>query len=162
MISQDNNIIGNILQQRRIAALATENPDGSIHLVSVWFLFEDTAFYITTPSWSRKGKNLLHRPNATIMVDVRGSYSEKGISASGDAIILKDPESNHIKQKIFQRYVSKTGLADPKVGPPFFAANDLTIKIEPKIWIDWDMSVLDEMAFDGRLRSQSYLLDLDI
>ena len=142
--------------------MATVNPDQTIHMVAVWYMFEDGAFYVTMPSWSRKGKNLLQRPSATIMIDARGTYSEKGISASGNVVVLNQPECNEIKKNILMRYISETGLADPKVGPPFFSVNDLTIRLDPIKWIDWDMSVLDEMAFEGRLRSQSYLLELDL
>jgi nitroimidazol reductase NimA-like FMN-containing flavoprotein (pyridoxamine 5'-phosphate oxidase superfamily) len=60
-----------ILQARHYATMATHNVDGTIHTTPVWYLFENGKFYVGSPSASRKTLNVIARPNATIMVDIR-------------------------------------------------------------------------------------------
>ena len=60
-----------ILRGRYIAALGTENADGTIHLTAVWYLFEDGYLWVATSSKSRKARNLMARPKGSLMVDVR-------------------------------------------------------------------------------------------
>jgi len=59
------------LKGRFIASLGTENEDGSIHLTAVWYLFEGNCLYVATSSRSRKARNVLSRPKASLMVDSR-------------------------------------------------------------------------------------------
>jgi nitroimidazol reductase NimA-like FMN-containing flavoprotein (pyridoxamine 5'-phosphate oxidase superfamily) len=42
-----------LLAERRYAVLATHDPDGTIHLTPVWFLFEGDRFYNESSSASR-------------------------------------------------------------------------------------------------------------
>jgi general stress protein 26 len=49
-----------LLRGRYIAALGTENADGTIHLTAVWYL-EDGHLFIATSSKSRKARNIVVR-----------------------------------------------------------------------------------------------------
>ncbi|HEY8669687.1 MAG TPA: pyridoxamine 5'-phosphate oxidase family protein, partial [Terriglobales bacterium] len=71
------------LQGRYIAALATENPDGTIHLTAVWYLFEEGRLFIATSSKSRKARNIAARPKVSLMVDARKPGTESGVVAAG-------------------------------------------------------------------------------
>jgi hypothetical protein len=51
-----------LLRGRYIATLGTENPDGSIHLTAVWYLFESGCLFVGTSSKSRKCRNVAARP----------------------------------------------------------------------------------------------------
>jgi nitroimidazol reductase NimA-like FMN-containing flavoprotein (pyridoxamine 5'-phosphate oxidase superfamily) len=53
------------LAQRRIAVLATEDPDGSTYLTAIWFAYEGGAFLVPTATTSRKGRNARERGEAT-------------------------------------------------------------------------------------------------
>ena len=55
--------ITDVLAQRLTAAVATHNPDGSIHLAYVLFLFENGKLYWETASSTRKIKNLKKKLN---------------------------------------------------------------------------------------------------
>jgi Pyridoxamine 5''-phosphate oxidase. len=46
MTSPSDPLVQELVQRRSIATLATHNPDGSTHLTSVWFVFEDGHFYV--------------------------------------------------------------------------------------------------------------------
>src|SRR5277367_4997461 len=74
-----------MLQRRFIATLGTTNADGSIHLTAVWYLFEEGRLYVATSSKSRKARNVAAQPKASLMVDVRRSGAERGVTGAGRA-----------------------------------------------------------------------------
>ncbi len=151
-----------LLQGRRIATLATENDDGSIHLIAVWYLFEKGHFYISTFSASRKARNAAARPKASAMVDVRRAGQERGVTASGKVEILRGQESKEVNQRIHARYMSREALADPQVGPVMANMGDITLRLTPNSWVSWDEQELDAQAFSGKLcGTPGYLLPLE-
>jgi general stress protein 26 len=151
-----------LLGRRCIASLATENADGSIHLTAVWILLEDGAIYAATSSRSRKARNLVARPKASLMVDIRSSGKERGVTVSGTAELLSGPRSQVINQRIYNKYLSAEALADPHIVPVFASLDDATIRIAPISWFSWDLSEVDAQFFEGRLAANpGYLLPLD-
>jgi PPOX class probable F420-dependent enzyme len=152
-----------LLYGRHYATLATFNEDGSIHLTPVWYLFEDDCFFVSTGSPSRKVKNILARPKASIIVDIRNFGSERWVSASGTAEIIRGERSKEINTKIDKRYLTKAALEDPRVGPVMEAAGDVTISLTPHSWQSWDLKSLDDQFFGGILSQnpQKWFLPLD-
>jgi PPOX class probable F420-dependent enzyme len=151
-----------LLQGRRIATLATENDDGSIHLTAVWYLFEEGNLFVATSSSTRKARNVSARPKASLMVDVRRAGQERGVSASGKVEILRGEESRALNRRIHSRYMGAEALADPVVGPVVAAFDDVTLRLVPEKWISWDMVELDAQAFSGKLCGRpGYLLPLE-
>jgi len=139
------------LQGRYIAALATENPDGTIHLTAVWYLFEEGRLFIATSSKSRKARNIAARPKVSLMVDARKPGTESGVVAAGTAEMISGDQSREINLRIHRRYMSAAAISDPHVGPVFASFDDVTIRLTPVSWTAWDMAVLDAQAFGGRL-----------
>jgi general stress protein 26 len=79
--------IQELLRGRYVAALATENGDGTIHLTAVWCLFGGDLF-IATSSRSRKARNIVARAKASLMVEVRKPGAERGVNAAGRAELI--------------------------------------------------------------------------
>jgi PPOX class probable F420-dependent enzyme len=152
-----------LLRGRHIASLGTENPDGSIHLIAIWYLFEDGCLFVGTSSKSRKARNAVARPKASLMVDLRSNPGkERGVTATGTVEVITGGHSQEINRRIHTRYLSAAALADPHVGPVFAAFDDVTLKLTPHSWFVWDMPALDAQAFGGRLGgSPGYMLALD-
>jgi PPOX class probable F420-dependent enzyme len=151
-----------LLRGRHIASLGTENPDGSIHLTAVWYLFEDGCLYVATSSKTQKGRNVAARPKASLMVDVRKPGAERGVTATGKVDVISGKQSQEINRRIHSRYLSAGAISDPHVGPVFASFDDVTIRLTPTSWITWDMAVLDAQALGGRLGgTPGYLLPLD-
>ncbi len=151
-----------LLQGRYIASLATENDDGSIHLTAVWYLYEDGAFFVATHSGSRKARNVLARPKASLMVDTRRTQMERGITAICMVEVLSGEKSRALNHRIHGRYMSEAAMADPRVGPVMGSLDDVTLRLVPQRWITWDMAALDAQAFGGVFsRTPSYMLPLD-
>jgi len=150
------------LQGRYIATLATHNAFGSIHLAAVWFLWDGSSFLVSTYSTSRKARNVLAHPQASIMIDVRKAGAERGLCASGPAEMLSGEESRQINLRVHQRYMSEAAMADQRVGPVMNELADVTFRIKPTSWVSWDMRLLDAQVFSGLLGSTpGYLLPLD-
>ena len=62
-------LVRELLDARHIASLATENPDGSIHMVAVWFRFDGKHVFVDTSSRSRKARNLRANSKVSLMVE---------------------------------------------------------------------------------------------
>jgi general stress protein 26 len=151
-----------LLQRRLIATLGTENPDGTMHLTAVWFLFEDGSFYIATSSKTKKARNILAKPKASLMVDMRRPGSERGLTAACKAELLTGDLSKQLNRRIHSRYLSAAAMADPGIEPVFASFDDVTIRLTPESSFTWDMATLDAQAFGGRLGgTPGYLLPLD-
>ncbi len=150
-----------IVAGRFIASLGTQNEDGSVHLTAVWYLFEDGCLYVATSSGSRKGRNVLSRPKASLMVDTRTPASERGLVAVCTAEVITGERSKEINARIHCRYMSEAAIADPRVGGAMAAMDDVTLKLIPTGWYGWDMRILDEALFGGAMKTPGYLLPLD-
>ena len=142
-----------ILEARRYATLATRNEDGSIHTTPVWYLFENGKFYVESPSSSRKARNAAARPDATIMVDIRQPGGESWVYASGRVVILSGDDSREANSKILRRYLTQEAIEDPRIGPAFAAADDITLCLIPETWRSWSAKDVDEQFFGGLLTS---------
>jgi PPOX class probable F420-dependent enzyme len=151
-----------LLQQRNVATLATQNVDGTIHLTAVWYLFEEDHLFVATSSRTRKARNVAARPTASLMIDARRAGAERGVSAAGRVDLLSGDQARPINRRIHSRYLSATAMSDPQIEPVFASFDDVTIRLTPAAWTAWDMAVLDAQAFGGRLgKTPGYLLPLD-
>src|SRR5579859_146776 len=113
MPSQVDLHLQELLQRRLIATLGTEAADGSIHLTAVWFLFEENSFFVATSSRTKKARNILTVPKASLMVDMRKPGTERGITATCYAQLLSGDQSKQLNRRIHSRYLSSAAMADP-------------------------------------------------
>jgi hypothetical protein len=150
-----------ILRGRYIASLGTESEDGSVHLTAVWYLFEDGCLFVATSSRSRKARNVVSRPKATLMVDIRTPASERGLVAVCATEVISGESSKQINARIHRRYMSEAAIADPRAGGTMAAMDDITLKLTPSGWYSWDMRTLDDMLFGGSMKTPGYVLPLD-
>ena len=152
----------NLLRGRYIATLGTENEDGSIHLTAVWYLFEDGCLFVATSSKSRKVRNVMARPKASLMVDARKPAKERGVTATACVDVISGEQSQKINRRVRSRYMSAAAMSDPHIEPVFASFDDVTLRLTPASWTSWDMSVLDAQALGGRLGgTPGYMLPLD-
>ena len=128
------------LEGRYIATLATENEDGSIHLTAVWFHCEKGTFFFPTSGGSRKARNVIARGRAAVMVDARSRGELRGISATGTADLVTGEEALRLNARVHERYLTEEGLADPRLGGPITSSDDVTVRLRPERWNEWDMS----------------------
>jgi PPOX class probable F420-dependent enzyme len=128
-----------ILEGRLIANLATFNPDGSIHLVAMWFLWDGDAVLSPTHQGTRKAKNLRRDPRATVMVDdSRGGFDLRGVTLVCQADIVHPPESLELNRRIHLKYVTEHGLELESVRR-YLATDDVTLRLRPAKISSWDL-----------------------
>jgi PPOX class probable F420-dependent enzyme len=129
-----------LLSWRLNAFLATFNEDGSIHLVPVWYLFEDGRFYMATSSTTRKARNIQARPQATVTVEARNQAS--WVSASGTAELIHGEQASTINSRISDRYLTAAGRQT--VGAFLDEYDDVTIALTPQSWRSWSSASMVE------------------
>ncbi len=162
MASLADALVRQLLGDRHVASLATQNPDGSIHMVAVWYWFDGARVSVATSSRSRKARNLQATPKVSLMIDSRNPAASCGINIVGTAQILTGESSQKRNADIHRKYLSEAALADPKVGLVFAQWDDVTIQITPTSVIAWDMREADRQFFGGALESNpKYLLPLE-
>src|SRR5579872_5802719 len=159
MASLSDSLVRQLLDGRHIASLATQNSDGSIHMVAVWYWFDGTHICVATSSRSRKARNLKSDPKVSLMIDARDPAASCGVTIAGTAKILSGDLSQQTNAEIHRKYLSKDALADARVGPVFAAWDDVTIQIAPASVVTWDMREADRQFFGGVLeKNPGYLL----
>ena len=161
MASASDPLVQEIVQRRAIATLATHNPDGSSHLTSVWFLFENGRFYVGTMHGLRKARNIGANPQASLAIDVRESGAERGVAVTGRASIVTGDRAQELNLRIHSRYLSEAAIADPRVGGVFAKMDDVTIELVPSNWTSWDMRVLGKQAFGDAAGTPGYFLPVE-
>jgi nitroimidazol reductase NimA-like FMN-containing flavoprotein (pyridoxamine 5'-phosphate oxidase superfamily) len=68
------------------AAVATVNPDGSPHVVPVWFVWPEDAIYLSTRRDGRTWANVADEPRVAVTIDLGRSWVEiAGIEIRGRA-----------------------------------------------------------------------------
>ena len=161
MASLADALVKQLLESRHVASLATQNPDGSIHMVAVWYRFDGSQVFVATSSRSRKARNLQSNPKVSLMIDSRDPAASCGITLAGTANILTGDSSRKSNAEIHDKYLSPAAIVDPRVGPVFAAWDDITIQITPTSVIAWDMRQADQQVFGGAFEANStYLLPL--
>jgi len=162
MASLTDALVRRLLEGRYIASLSTRNPDGSIHVVAVWYLFDGASVYVATAARSRKARNLQANSNVSVMIDSRDVAASCGITIAGTAAMLTGDASRKWNARLHAKYLSEAALADPRVGSAFAAVDDVTIQITPASVISWDMREADRQFFGGAIESNpGYLLPLE-
>lgn len=162
MASLSDALVQQLLHGRYVASLATEHPNGPIHMVAVWFWFDGTHIYIATSSQSRKIRNVEALAKASLMIDSRDQAASCGVTIAGHAELVDGDSSKRWNAEVHRKYLSQAALADPRVGPVFAAWDDVTIRITPHSVVAWDMRVADAQFFGGAMKSNpGYLLPLE-
>jgi PPOX class probable F420-dependent enzyme len=126
------------LAERRIAVLSTEDPDGLPYLNAIWFAYEDGAFLVPTAGTSRKARNARERPRGAIVVDARGP-AFRGVAAAGRIEVVEGDEALALNARIHRRYVTEQGMAEDDVGGLLTDGDDVTLRLVPERWQEWDL-----------------------
>jgi general stress protein 26 len=101
------------LSKSRQYWIATTRPDGRPHVMIVWGLWFEGAFYFSTGRKSRKAQNLAANPHCVVCSDdsAQAVIVEGEVGMSEDAALLK---------KLFAAYKKKYKFDVSGMGEPFF------------------------------------------
>jgi nitroimidazol reductase NimA-like FMN-containing flavoprotein (pyridoxamine 5'-phosphate oxidase superfamily) len=99
------------LRQSHNYWLTSVRPDGAPHVMPVWGVWVEGAWYFSTGATSRKSRNLEHNARCVVC----NENAEEAVILEGTAVRLKDDE---IPQQAFKDYKAKYDWElDPKRGP---------------------------------------------
>lgn len=134
-----------VLAQPLNAAVATLNPDGTIHLAYVLFLHEDGKLYWETRSTTRKSKNLAADSTISFMVQGTAATGTRLMaSTSGTARVLTGDAAHEINHRLRARYVTDEAL--PVVNRVWDELDDVCVEITPHRWRTWTGTKLAEVT----------------
>jgi len=122
------------LKAQQTMRLATVREDGAPHVVPVWYMYENGAFYVGTHTRTAKAKNVDKTGRAAFCIDV-GVHSPDifGVSGHGRASLLRDGVAA-IASRILSRYYD---TMDDPAAQELLADTDCIIRITPDSMASW-------------------------
>ena len=120
------------LERQGNVVLATVSDDGSPHMTELlFFLDEEGRIQMPTPDNTRKYRNLLKRPIASVFF-----YDQPGwISATGTVELWTGARAAEANQRNRDRLLTEAGHAT--VGKVLAAHENTTIVLTPSKWLSW-------------------------
>jgi nitroimidazol reductase NimA-like FMN-containing flavoprotein (pyridoxamine 5'-phosphate oxidase superfamily) len=135
--------IEDVLGQRSSAAVGTLNEGGSIHLAYVIFLYEDGRLYFETASVTRKARNAVARPQASMLIQGTASTGRHlMVAAEGAARVVDGPEAEGINHRLRAKYIQPGAL--DAIDRAWGRFDDVAIEITPVKWRSWNGDLLHE------------------
>jgi PPOX class probable F420-dependent enzyme len=126
--------LGDLLEQPRVAVLATYRRDGTVLLSPVWHEWRDGGFHVVTGSRGAKAGHLRRNPRASIVV-CEDAPPYRGIELRTTAQ-LSEPEDRTVVRRIAARYLG------PEAGGRYAesSGDDLLVRLEPGELRAWDFA----------------------
>ncbi|HEV7886122.1 MAG TPA: pyridoxamine 5'-phosphate oxidase family protein [Acidimicrobiales bacterium] len=124
------------LAGRHTMNLASISPDGSIHLVAMWYGFLDGAPAVWTYGKSQKVLNLRRDPRITGLVETGETYEKlKGVELVGTARIVEDRDTvMAVGRNVSGRYTGPV----PDEALEQIGAKRVAILIDVAKTVSWD------------------------
>lgn len=106
-IQMTDDEIAEFLRGKHTMSLASLNPDGTIHMVAMWYGFLEGEIAFETKAKSQKVQNLRRNPTITCMVETGDTYNElRGVQIVGRAEIFDDRDRLlEMGKSVFERHV---------------------------------------------------------
>jgi len=81
-----------MLAGSRKLQLATINPDGTVHLVTMYYVMLDGRIAFWTYRSSQKARNIARDPRVTCLVEAGDEYFDlRGVQVTGTAVCVDEP-----------------------------------------------------------------------
>jgi len=131
------------LARRINATIGTLNPDGSIHLAFVLFLWEGGKLYFETASMTKKARNIAARSTASFAFEGKGFMA----MAEGVGRIIDGSEAQVINGRLRRKYLTERAVET--VGAAWGTVDDVAVEITPTKWRSWSNEVLGDLGQDA-------------
>jgi PPOX class probable F420-dependent enzyme len=134
--------IESFLASARKLQVASVNPDGTPHLVTMYYTVLDGDVAFWTYGKAQKVVNLRRDPRITCLVEDGVAYNElRGVTVYGEAELIEDHERVlAFGMALITRYPEVFG-ADPEAMRPFVeqqAHKRVVVRVRPKRTASWD------------------------
>jgi PPOX class probable F420-dependent enzyme len=122
-----------LLQERKIAWLATTRPSGRPHFVPVWFLWENDMIFVLSRPDTQKIVNLIHQPLCSLALD-DSTTGREPVVLDGRATLVDEPFTVRILDRYLDKYAQI--LADMEWDAfAMLAEFSQGIRIEPRHFV---------------------------
>ncbi|WAL63733.1 PPOX class F420-dependent oxidoreductase [Amycolatopsis cynarae] len=144
--------IAAFVEQSRTATMATLGPDGTPHLVAMWYAVVDGQIWFETKAKSQKVVNLRRDDRITCLIEDGHTYDQlRGVSIEGQAVISEDPEDIwRVGVSVWERY---NGPYREEVKPlvEMMMRKRVVVRVDAKRTRSWDHRKLglDPMPLAG-------------
>ena len=141
LIRMTDQEVAEFLAEPRTVAIATRNPDDSVHLVAMWFApLANGALGFETFSKSQKVLNLRRDPRMTALVEAGDSYDQlRGVELVGQAEVIDDHELlMEIARGVIARYQPEVGSNDVDAVAEMMVAKRSAVVFRPEKVVSWD------------------------
>lgn len=132
--------------------LATINPDGTPHLVTMYYALFDGLVGFWTYRSSQKAANLRRDPRVTCLVEAGGSYDElRGVQIVGEVETIEESERvRELGGVVYGRYL---GVDDAFEGMGDFLEQQARKRnaylVHPKRVVSWDHRKLAQVSAES-------------
>lgn len=131
-------LVRELVAARLVGVLATLEPDGSVHVIPLWYALDGVAIVFATGSGSRKVSNLRRDPRATLVLhDSRPGFEVCGASIRGSVELVEGAAAAPLIDRVHRRYVTPEGERLPAPAE-FLASDDLAVRLVPEAAFTWD------------------------
>ena len=138
-VAMGDDEVEDYLARSRTATMATVGPDGTPHLVAMWYAVLDGEVWFETKARSQKAVNLRRDPRITVMVEDGLTYdSLRGVSLEGTAEIVDDPDRLwEVGVSVWERY---NGPYSEEARPlvEFMLHNRVAVRVRVERVRSWD------------------------
>lgn len=146
--------IDRMLRTETVVWLSTVNPDGTPHLVPVWFSWDGGAILIASKAHAKKVRNLRSNPSVMLALGEPDDDFDVGM-VRGVAELLEEPAAAALPAAHLVKY--RTQMAAIGLTPEeFLRTYSLVIRIRPTSFLPWHgrtipASATGPMPVDRRL-----------
>jgi PPOX class probable F420-dependent enzyme len=128
------------LAGRHVMNIATHSPDGTIHLVAMWYGFLEGAPAFETYAKSQKVLNLRRNPTITALVEDGDDYDELiGVELVGTAEVIDDRDRLlAAARSVVSRYYPIEDPAALDAAAEALANKRVAVKINVERVVSWD------------------------
>ena len=133
-----------LLRETRTMRAGTVSPDGSPHVVPLWFVWHDGAIWINNLRKARRSRDLAAGSEAALCVDTGHDYFElRGAVLYGrpQEVSLDDPELPAVRKAFGRKYFGGIDIPDVK--------SHQWLQMAPDDVVSWDFRKIPA-GRDGR------------
>lgn len=145
LIRMTDEEVERFLREEKTLSVATHAPDGSIHLVAMWFGFMGRNVAFETFAKSQKVRNLERDPRITVMVEAGEEYSQlRGVEIVGRAVIHDNEEVLlPLARQVVSRYYPIEGDEQAELLARGLMRKRVAVEVVPDRVVSWDHRKLD-------------------
>jgi hypothetical protein len=123
--------LDDLLRRERTARVATAAPDGSPHVIPMWFVWHEGAVWVNSLIRSRRTRDIDRGSKAAVCVDAGVEYGElRGAVLYGSFEEAGGPALDQIREMFGAKYWG--GIAVPAV------RSHRWLKLRPERVVSWD------------------------